>query len=233
VREVSLTTNGSLLGRLAGSLKAAGLARVNVSLDSVDPARFARLTRGARLGATLSGIDAALAAGLTPLKLNAVLHRSAWRDDVPLLLDYSAARGVELRFIELMRTGTGQAWADAEFVPVSVVRRWIGERAPMLPIATPAGDPARRCRLEWRGASLTLGWITPRSLPFCGDCERVRLDARGRLRRCLMDPHLFDLHAARRDRNDRSAWTEMSDYLAAKRTPGAMDSLISMNAIGG
>lgn len=233
VREVSLTTNGSLLEPLAGTLKAAGLARVNVSLDSLDGARFACLTRGARLGATLSGIDAALAAGLTPLKLNVVLRRSAWRDDVPLLLDYSAARRVELRFIELMRTGTGQAWADAEFVPVSEVQRWIGERAPMAPLATPPGDPARRWRVEWRGGPLTVGWITPRSLPFCDSCERVRLDARGRLRRCLMDPLPFDLGEARRHRGDRSAWVEMSEYLAAKRAPEAMDSSLSMNALGG
>ena len=233
VREVSLTTNGSLLGRLAGPLKAAGLARVNVSLDSVDPARFARLTRGARLSETLSGIDAAIDAGLTPLKLNAVLQRSAWRDDVPLLLDYAAARGAELRLIELMRTGNGQTWADEEFVPVSEVRRWIRERARLTSELTPPGEPARRWRIEWRGASLSVGWIAPRSLPFCADCERVRLDARGRLRRCLMDPLPFDLHAARRDRGDRSAWAEMSQYLAAKHPPRAMDSPISMRAIGG
>jgi len=233
VREVSLTTNGARLGCMAASLKTAGLERVNVSLDSVDPVRFARLTGGARLGATLSGIDAALAAGLTPLKLNAVLQRSTWKDDVPLLLDYAAARGVEVRFIELMRTGTGQAWADAEFVPASEVQRWIGERASMVAMATPAGDPARRWRLEWRGAWLIVGWIAPRSVPFCADCERVRLDARGRVRRCLMDPLPFDLGEARRDCGDRSAWAGMSEYLAAKRTPRTMDSLISMSAIGG
>jgi cyclic pyranopterin phosphate synthase len=233
VREVSLTTNGALLGRLAASLKAAGLERVNVSLDSMDAVRFAWLTRGGRLSETLSGIDAAIDAGLTPLKLNAVLQRSAWRDDVPLLLDYAAARGAELRLIELMRTGSGQAWADDEFVPVGEVRRWIGERAPMVSLVTQASDPARRWRVEWRSAALTVGWIAPRSLPFCADCERLRLDARGRLRRCLMDPLPFNLHAARRDRGDRSAWAEMSEYLAAKRAPGAMDSPISMSAIGG
>ena len=123
-----------------------------------------------------------------------------------------------------MRTGTGQAWADAEFVPVSEVQRWIGERAPMAPVPTPAGDPARRWRLEWRGARLIVGWIAPRSLPFCADCERVRLDARGQVRRCLMDPLPFDLGGARRDCGDRSAWAGMSEYLAAKRRPGTMDS---------
>jgi cyclic pyranopterin phosphate synthase len=233
IREVSLTTNGSLLQRLALPLKAAGLARVNVSLDSLDPERFTRLTRGARLDDTLAGIDEALAAGLVPLKLNTVLQRSTWIDDVPLLLDYAAARGLELRFIELMRTGTGRAWADAEFVPVSEIRRWIALRASSLPMVTPPGDPARRWRVDWRGTPVTLGWITPRSHPFCVNCERVRLDSRGRLRRCLMDPLLFDLAAARRDRGDRSAWNELSDYLAGKHIPRAMDSLFSMSAIGG
>ena len=233
IREVSLTTNGSLLQRLAIPLRSAGLARVNVSLDSLDPERFTRLTRGARLEDTLAGIDEALTAGLVPLKLNAALQRSTWIDDVPLLLDYAAARGLELRFIELMRTGTERAWSDAEFVPVSEVRRWIAVRASSLPMVTPAGDPARRLRVDWHGTPLTLGWITPRSHPFCANCERVRLDARGRLRRCLMDPLLFDLAGARRDRGDRSAWTELSDYLAGKHIPRAMDSLFSMSAIGG
>jgi cyclic pyranopterin phosphate synthase len=150
-----------------------------------------------------------------------------------LLLDYAAARGLELRFIELMRTGTGRAWADAEFVPVSEIRRWIALRASSLPMVTPPGDPARRWRVDWRGTPVTLGWITPRSHPFCVNCERVRLDSRGRLRRCLMDPLLFDLAAARRDRGDRSAWNELSDYLAGKHIPRAMDSLFSMSAIGG
>ena len=109
VREVSLTTNGSLLARQVEALQAAGLRRVTVSLDSLDASRYRELTRGGRVEDALAGISAALSAGLTPVKLNAVLQQSTWTRDVPRLLDYTAANGLELRFIELMRTGTEKA----------------------------------------------------------------------------------------------------------------------------
>ena len=270
IREVSLTTNGSLLGRLAGALKLAGLARVNVSLDSLDAGRFANLTRGARVGDTQAGIDAALSAGLSPVKLNAVLHRSTWRDDVPQLIGYAASRGLEIRFIELMRTGTltaefgangnpladargsdrspdreggvaqhgrrpgiERSWPDAEFVPAEEVRRWIETRAPVTPKVAPAGNPARMTTVDWHGIRVAVGWIMPRSHPFCHACERVRLDARGRLRRCLMDPSLFDLAGERRANGDAAARAALAAYMDGKRAPGTMDGLRSMSSVGG
>jgi cyclic pyranopterin phosphate synthase len=233
VREVSLTTNGSLLPQMAGALKAAGLRRVNISLDSLDPARFTELTRGARLPQTLAGIEAALAVGLVPLKLNAVLQRSSWKQDVPLLLDYAANLGLELRFIELMRTGTEQAWCASEFVPVQEVRHWLEERGPMQEMPAAAGAPARRTKICWRGAPLTVGWIAPRSHPFCSRCERVRLDARGRLRRCLMDPVPLDLFTVLRERGDEGAAMALSNYMAGKFAPQTMDSAFAMSSIGG
>jgi cyclic pyranopterin phosphate synthase len=241
IREVSLTTNGSLLGRLAGALKLAGLARVNISLDSLDAGRFSNLTRGARVGDTLAGIDAALSAGLAPVKLNAVLHRSTWRDDVPQLIGYAASRGLEIRFIELMRTGIERSWPDAEFVPAEEVRRWIETRAAVTPAITsevtpevaPAGNPARMTTVDWHGIRVAVGWIMPRSHPFCHACERVRLDARGRLRRCLMDPSLFDLAGARRANGDAVARAGLAAYMDGKRAPGTMDGLRSMSSVGG
>jgi cyclic pyranopterin phosphate synthase len=230
--EISLTTNGSLLATHAAALATSGLARVNVSLDSVDPARFALLSRGGRLQDTLSGIDAALEAGLTPLKLNAVLHRTDWTRQVSLLLDFAAARQLEIRFIELMRTGGERAWCESEFLPAGDVRRWLEERTPLTTLPAPASAPARRTRIRWNGCETTVGWITPRSRPFCEACDRLRLDARGRLRRCLMDPlslPLIELLA----RGDDVARAVLVPYLAGKRLPAEMETRQSMHALGG
>jgi GTP 3',8-cyclase len=233
VKEVSLTTNGSLLTQLSPQLKAAGLSRVNVSLDSLDPARFAEVTRGARLEQTLDGIQAAIAAGLVPLKLNAVLRRSTWQDDVPSLIDYAAQMGLELRFIELMRTGTERNWCESEFIAVHEVRAWLEKRAQVLPMATPTAAPARMTQVSWQGKNVAVGWIMPRSHPFCSSCERVRLDSRGRLHRCLMDQRTLDLATLLHQESSDFAAAALYGYMADKRAPDAMDSADSMSLIGG
>ena len=117
LREISMTTNGTQLAQLAAALRGAGLARVNVSLDTLDAQRFAELTRGGDLRRVLAGIAAARNAGLAPVKLNSVLRRSAWQEDVPALLDFAAGENLEIRFIELMRTGTEIAWARRSSCP--------------------------------------------------------------------------------------------------------------------
>lgn len=232
IREISLTTNGSLLARKAWVLKEAGLARVNVSLDSLDPARFAELSRGARLQDTLSGIDAAFQAGLVPLKLNTVLQRSTWKKDVPRLLDFAAERGLEPRFIELMRTGTEHAWCDSEYVSIREVLEWLQERTTVVSVPTPAGVPARQMSIQWAGTELNVGWIAPRSHPFCASCERVRLDSRGQLRRCLMDPFLLDLVHLRQGPGE-VATAAFYRYMSGKHAPSGMDSEYAMSQIGG
>lgn len=232
VREVSLTTNGSLLAQKAWDLKASGLARVSVSLDSLDAGRFADLSRGGRLEQTLAGIDTALKAGLTPLKLNTVLQRSTWASEVPQLLDFAGDRGVEIRFIELMRTGTEREWSKSEFVSVDEVKRWLGEQTSISPVTTPAGVPAQLSQLRWNGRLVRVGWIAPRSHPFCGSCERVRLDCRGTLRRCLMDTALLDLVRLRRA-GDSNAANVVGRYMAAKFAPEGMESESMMSQIGG
>lgn len=232
VREVSLTTNGSLLTHKAQQLKSKGLARVSVSLDSLDPERFARLSRGGNLQHTLAGIDAALDAGLTPLKLNTVLQRSTWKEDVPMLLNFAAERGLEPRFIELMRTGTEREWCDSEFVAVDVVREWLAKQAPITSTFTPAGVPAQSSLIFWAGKELKVGWIAPRSHPFCGACERVRLDSRGRLRRCLMDSNVLDVVHLRQTESDNPQ-NELYRYMAGKHAPNGMDSEFMMSQIGG
>jgi cyclic pyranopterin phosphate synthase len=123
--EISMTTNGTLLRRFAADLKRNGLTRVNVSLDSLDAMRFADVTRGGNLAATLDGINAALENELRPVKLNAVLRRSSWQQDVPQLLLFAGALGLEIRFIELMRTGTERVWCDSEFVSAAEIQTWL------------------------------------------------------------------------------------------------------------
>ncbi len=231
IREVSLTTNGSLLSRMAWSLKSAGLSRVNISLDSLDQQRFADVTRGGNLQHVLEGIGAAQEAGLTPIKLNTVLRRSTWKQEVPSLLDFAAANGFEIRFIELMRTGTERAWCEMEYVSVEEVCDGLGTE--ILPAGEQTGAPARRTFVNWRGTPLAVGWITPRSRPFCARCERIRMDARGQVRRCLMDPATFDLTRVFKALDGPAAAREFQSYLAGKVAPIAMDTASTMSQIGG
>lgn len=231
MEEVALTTNGSLLAAMAGSLKNAGLNRVNVSLDSLDPARFATITRGGKLRETLDGIDAAIAVGLSPVKLNAVLQRSTWRQDVPRLLDFAAEKGIEIRFIELMRTGTERSWCDSEYVSAREVCEGL-----QIEGTSPAGvqsSSAQRTVISWRGEPLIIGWITPRSHPFCAQCERLRMDAQGKLRRCLMDAATFDLHGILESEGPFAAQSMFRQFLADKHPPLAMDNVIPMSQVGG
>jgi len=230
IQEVSLTTNGSLLHRMAATLKAAGLKRVNVSLDSMDAERFAEVTRGGYLKQTLAGIQTAHDVGLTPIKLNAVLRRSTWKQEVPLLLDYAASTGYELRFIELMRTGTERAWCESELISVDEVCRELGAE---IISEEQTRVPAQKTVMNWRGAPLTVGWITPRSHPFCAYCERLRMDARGRVRRCLMDPAMLDLAGVLGSMDGQAAQQEFQSYIAGKVRPRDMDSAFSMSQIGG
>lgn len=231
IREVSLTTNGSLLSKMAWRLRAAGLKRVNISLDSLNQERFKEITRGGNLERTIDGIKAAQDAGLTPIKLNAVLQRSTWKLEVPRLLDYAASTGFEVRFIELMRTGTELAWCEPEFISVDEVCKGLG--AEVLPAQEQTKAPARRTLVNWRGAPVAVGWITPRSHPFCSNCERLRMDARGQIRRCLMDPTTFDLPRRLKILDGAAVEQEFQTYIAAKVPPRSMDNAIAMSQIGG
>ncbi len=231
--EVSMTTNGALLAGRAVALAGAGLARVNVSLDSLDPERFAELTRGGRLQETLEGIDAAMAAGLKPVKVNAVLRRSCWREEVPRLMDFAADHDIELRFIELMRTGTEREWAVAELVCADEVIGWLSRRGPIAAMPAPAAAPARGTVVGWRGRMIRVGWITSVSEPFCSRCNRLRLDARGMLRRCLMDDSSLPLVRMIEEVSRPELRRQVASYLEARLPPDSMDTPLTMNALGG
>lgn len=233
ILEVSMTTNGTLLRGLAGDLRRNGLRRVNISLDSLDPVGFAEITGGGSLVEALDGITAAQEADLRPVKLNAVLRRSAWRRDVPELLDFAATHGLEIRFIELMRTGTEHQWCETEYAAATEVERWIGDRAEMISVVPQQRGPARLSLVRWGGAEVRVGWITPLSRPFCSRCDRLRMDCRGRVFRCLMDGESLPFADLLRTTCEATAVGALTDYLNGKTAPAAMYRPSSMASIGG
>jgi cyclic pyranopterin phosphate synthase len=230
--EISMTTNGTRLDILSADLARAGLSRVNVSLDTLDPARFRELTRGGALERVVAGIDAALAAGLAPVKINAVLRRSSFEVDVPELVEFASRKGLEVRFIELMRTGPAASFAGGEFVSSREVRERLGFEGAFEPAAAAAG-PARRLRGCFRESEVVTGWVEPVSRSFCEGCRRLRLDPRGYLRRCLIDPEPFDL-LERLEAGEGEVFEEDVDrFVAGKRPPHSFETPRSMAAIGG
>lgn len=192
-REVAMTTNGLKLGRLAQPLKDAGLRRVNVSIDSLDPAKFKRITRWGNVHDVLAGVDAAERAGLTPIKLNAVVIRGFNEDDVASLARLTLEHAWQFRFIEVM------PFADvAEFQQASIVttREMIERIEAVLGKLSAENNgqldgEAKVYRLP--GAKGTVGFISPVTAPFCASCNRVRLTADGTLRLCLLKDGELDL----------------------------------------
>jgi cyclic pyranopterin phosphate synthase len=198
IDDVALTTNGSLLAGRAESLRDAGLGRVTVSLDSVDPVVFAAMgdTR-IPLAQVLDGIAAASAAGLTPVKLNAVIKRGI--NDVGLLdlVDYARDRGYVLRLIEFMDVGTSNAWQRDEVVPAAEIIDRIAAVHPLEPAAVDRyGEVARRW--TYSDGAGEVGVITSVTQPFCTDCTRARLTATGELFTCLFASRGQDLRAVLR-----------------------------------
>lgn len=177
IGEVDMTTNGVLLARDAAALKAAGLKRVNISLDSLDPGKYKDITGGGDLKAAIDGIKAAFDAGLTPVKINTVLIGGFNDDEIPAFVELTRRYPVELRFIELMPMG-GQFGKEA-YVPGSRVL----ELVPALAPTAEDGGVARLYRLpDGKGR---VGLISPLSRHFCGTCNRLRLTSEGNLKPCL------------------------------------------------
>ncbi len=192
IEEIAMTTNGLLLEYLAGAFAEAGLNRLNVSLDTMDPDKFHRITRGGKVEKVLSGIAAAEGAGLQPIKLNSVVVRGFNEDDVASLAALTLDHRWEVRFIEMMPFGSVGDFAEAGVVKSEETMEKIeAALGPLTPLDLSGGDPARTYVLP--GAAGTLGFISPVSQPFCAKCGRLRLTADGRLRLCLLRDDEADL----------------------------------------
>ncbi|MEU4552617.1 GTP 3',8-cyclase MoaA [Micromonospora violae] len=194
---VSLTTNGIGLDRLAPTLRTAGLDRVNVSLDTLDPDRFTRLTRRPRLDAVLAGLAGAAAAGLSPVKINSVLMRGVNEDEAPALLRFALDHGYQLRIIEQMPLDAQHGWARDTMVTAEEILASLRTAFDLSPDPAERGAaPAETWLVD--GGPARVGVIASVTRPFCGDCDRTRLTADGQVRACLFATEESDLRAALR-----------------------------------
>jgi cyclic pyranopterin phosphate synthase len=236
--EVSMTTNALGLERTAEALAAAGMGRVNVSLDTLRPDRFRELARRDRLDDTLAGIRAAYRAGLHPLKLNAVLMRGINDDEALDLLDFALEHGYEMRFIEQMPLDAQHGWTREEMVTGAEILASLRQGHELVPVGQRGSAPAERYLVD--GGPATVGVIASVTAPFCGSCDRVRLTADGQLRNCLFAQVETDLRTPMRENaSDDDLAGLFHECLAGKRPghgidePGFLQPPRPMSAIGG
>ena len=217
--ELSLTTNALGLARTAQALADAGLDRVNVSLDTLDPQTFHEITRRDRHTDVMQGLAAAHAAGLTPVKVNAVLMRGLNDHEAPDLLRWAVEAGYELRFIEQMPLDAQHGWHRGEMVTAEEILASLETAFELTPAREPRGSaPAELFLVD--GGPATVGVIASVTRPFCGDCDRVRLTADGQVRNCLFAREESDLRAALRGGADDEEIAERWVRAMATKRPG-------------
>ncbi len=228
VEDLAMTTNGALLAPVAKKLREAGLRRVNISLDTLDPQKFARMTRGGRLADVLAGMEAAANCGLTPIKLNTVLLRGINDEEIPALVELTRRWPVELRLIEWMPVG-GTGLPSSIYAPDKLVL----EQVPELESLDRQEGVARLYRLP--GALGTVGLIAARSNHFCGTCNRLRLTADGKLKPCLHSQQEIPVRGLTGQALERAILRAVQEKPA--RHPdlscGSAERLRNMNEIGG
>jgi len=239
--DIALTTNGALLAGQAAALRAAGLRRVTVSLDALDPAVFAAMSGGrGRVQDVLAGIRAAEAAGFDRLKINTVVQRGRNEDQVLPLLEHFRGSGHVVRFIEYMDVGTCNGWRPEQAVSSAELRARIAARWPLRPLqAEYRGEVAERHAFEDGGGEI--GFVSSVSAPFCGDCHRARVSADGKLFTCLFADAGTDLRAdlaqgeATLAARVAAAWSRRADrYSELRGQPAVRDRRhIEMYLIGG
>ncbi len=236
--EMSMTTNGTRLAGLAAPLARAGLHRVNVSLDSLDPLRYALITRRNQHAVVLDGIIAAAGAGLTPVKINAVLQRGVNDDEADALMAWALNRGFEMRFIEHMPLDAGHTWNRAEMLTAAEILAALSREHDLEPIPGRGAAPAERFLVD--GGPGTVGVIASVTQPFCGACDRLRLTADGQLRNCLFSRTESDLRMPlRAGASDEELAEIFRSCLAGKLPghgidePGFLQPPRPMSAIGG
>ncbi len=237
--ETSITTNALGLQRLAPALKDAGLDRVNVSLDTVRRNDFHEITRRDRLDDVIAGLEAASAAGLGPVKVNAVLLRGVNDDQAPELLRWCLERGYQLRFIEQMPLDAQHGWRRDTMVTAEEIFASLDREFTLEPAEEPRGSaPAELFTVD--GGPATVGVIASVTRPFCGDCDRVRLTADGQVRNCLFAREESDLRTALRGGADDEELADRWRVAMMGKLPGhGIDDIEflqpsrSMSAIGG
>jgi cyclic pyranopterin phosphate synthase len=236
--EVSMTTNAIRLDRVMDQLVDAGLARLNISLDTANPERFKKLTRRERFEDVARGIEAARDSGLRPLKLNAVAMRGVNDDEFCDLLRFAAGHEAELRFIEQMPLDAGHTWSRHTMVPGEEILEKLGEEFVLDPVGGRGASPAEVFAVD--GGPTTVGVIASVTAPFCGACDRVRLTADGQLRNCLFAREESDLLSLLRSGcTDESIAAMLRTCIEGKRAghgidePGFLQPDRPMSAIGG
>ena len=235
---IAITTNGIRLARSIDALVAAGLQRINISIDTLDAQRFLQLTRRNELHAVLDGIEATMASGIKPIKLNAVLMRGVNDVEAPVLLNWAIERELELRFIEEMPLSVGGNWSPDAYVTTADTIAMLQAEFELRMLPRDVHSPA--FQMEVVGSGATVGFISSISQPFCGGCDRLRLTADGQFRNCLFGRDEHDLRGLlRSDASDDALLERMLASVAAKKAGHGTDDLKllepvrSMHAIGG
>jgi cyclic pyranopterin phosphate synthase len=217
LEELTLTTNGSQLPRYAADLKAAGVRRINVSMDTLDEAKFREITRWGDLGDVMKGLDAAEKAGLE-VKINAVALKGVNEHEIEDLLRFAHGRGFDLTMIETMPLGDIDGDRTDQYLPLSIVRARLLDRFTLEDIPYRTGGPARYVRIKETGGRL--GFITPMTHNFCESCNRVRLTCTGTLYMCLGQEDAADLRTPLRASDDDEALAMAVDEAIARKPKG-------------
>ena len=196
IEDISLTTNGILLGKFAQGLADSGLNRINVSLDTLRPDRYKEITRGGDIGPVLNGIDAAEKAGLLPIKINMVPIRNINDDEIADFARMTLETPRHVRFIEFMPIGSRDLWSDERYISTDELKMNVEKMGPLMPVRLRKRGPAKYFKFD--GAPGVIGFISALTHHFCGECNRLRLTADGRLRPCLFSETEIDLKPALR-----------------------------------
>ncbi len=231
LQELVLTTNGSQLARMAQHIRNAGVSRINISLDSLRPERFRRITRNGDLRQVLAGIDAAIAAGFKSIKLNSLILNHRNQDEVLDLVRFAIEKGINISFIEEMPIGQlGEHDRAASFYSSEQIRADLAPHFSLVPTAETTGGPARYYRIPQ--TETRVGFISPHSHNFCRDCNRVRVTTEGRLLLCLGQEHSLDLRAILRARPKDDAYLRAAIQEAMALKPEGHRFEVGVSSLG-
>ena len=217
LRELTMTTNGTQLARFASELADCGIRRINVSLDTLDAAKFRAITRWGELDQVLAGIEAARAAGLA-VKINAVALKNLNEDEIPSLIEWAHGSGMALTLIEVMPMGEIGAGRIDQYVPLSLVRARLSKQFTLTDLHESTGGPARYVRVGETGG--TLGFITPMTHNFCESCNRVRITCTGTIHTCLGQEDASDLRKPLRASPDDEPLSQAIDRAIGTKPKG-------------